>query len=453
MAYMAITHVDMFMFPFAHTAQLNADYWLAKLSAPHVPYLSAAAISEHNERMLANELSLQDIRYTPARLPKAAVLARLKNACQRSKHTLYAASGMALKESTWQELIDNCAIDSLPKYIEPHYALVVNRANLRRFPSSAPVYSSVKERDIDRFQESALFPGDALLVLHQSRDQAWCYISSQTYCAWVAKEAIALGSREQVLGYAQHMPARVITGSLVHTAYTPQLPAVSKLQLDMGVRIPLYANWPQDKPVNGQLSAASWIIKLPLRDNDGSLKFTPALLPCSADSAWDYLPLTPANIIIQAFKFLGERYGWGHAFNARDCSGLVCEIYRSFNLVLPRNSGDQQQSVILNTVNLPPANERSARFSLLQQLQIGDLVYIPGHVMLVIGHDQGLTWVIHDIAKTGYIDTSGNFVQIQVNGVVITPLERLYLDINTPYVEQIINIKRIDRQSESRIDH
>jgi len=442
----------MLMFPFANTAQLNADYWLAKLSTPHVPYLSAAAISEHNELMLANELSLRDIRYAPATLPKAAVLASLKSVCKRSNNTLYAANGMALEENTWQELIDNCAIDSLPESIEPRYGLVVNRADLRRFPTSAPVYSSIKERDIDRFQESALFPGDAVLVLHQSRDQAWCYIGSQTYYAWVAKEAIALGCREQVLSYAQRVPARVITGSVVHTAYTPQLPAVSTLQLDMGVRIPLYANWPLDEPVNGQLAAASWIIKLPLRHNDGSLKFIPALLPCSADSASDYLPFTPANIIIQAFKFLGERYGWGHAFNARDCSGLVCEIYRSFNIVLSRNSGDQEQSVILDTVNLPPANNRPARLALLQQLQVGDLVYIPGHVMLVIGHDQGLTWVIHDIAKTGYIDTSGHFIPIQVNGVVLTPLEHLYLDVNTPYVDQIINIKRIDRQTKSRID-
>jgi len=431
-----------FMFPFANTAQLSPDYWLTKLSVPHVPYLSAEQIRQHNARMLAHEPSLLNISQVPVSLPKHAVLARLNRLSQRSKNALYTADGRPLDENAWQTLIDNCALDNLAQSITPRYGLVVDRADLRRFPSEKSVYASVTEHDIDRFQESALFPGDVVVVLHQSRDQAWWYVGSQHYFAWVSKQAIALGSREQVLGYAQRLPARIITGSVAHTVYTPQCPSVSCLPLDMGVRIPLCTDWPQNKPVNGQLAAANWVLELPLRDKDGLLRFTPALLPYSADSAADYLPLTPANIIYQAFKFLGERYGWGHRFQARDCSGLVCEIYRSFNLLLPRNSGDQAKSSVLNTVNLP---DPSARLAALQQLHVGDLIYIPGHVMLVIGHEQGMTWVIHDTAQSGYLNSQGHFIQTPVNGVVVTPLERLYMDANTPYVEQIIGIKRLHR--------
>jgi len=432
------------LFPLDAT-QWQADYWLAKLSQPHKRYLSADAIHEHNMRMLAYESSLLDINQVPVSLPKAAVLNRLMKVCQRPDKPFYAENGVKLDESTWHELIDNCALNNLPEIIEPRYALAVRRADLRRFPSSTPVYSSLTEHDIDRFQESALFPSNAVVVLHQSRDQAWHYVGSQHYHAWIAKEAIALGSREQVLAYKQRQHARVMTGSVVHTAYTPQYPALSQLQLDMGLRIPLCTDWPLDQPVNGQLAAASWILEMPQNDRDGSLKFAPVLLPYSADSCADYLPLTPANIIHQAFKFLGERYGWGHRFNTRDCSGLICEIYRSFNIVLPRNSGDQAHNLLLDTVNLPPPNERSTRLAALQQLQVGDLIYIPGHVMLVIGHDQDMTWVIHDTATSGYIHATGQFMRALVNGVVITPLERLYLDLNTPYIDRIISIKRVSR--------
>jgi len=439
------------LFPIS-TDLLNTDYWLKRLAQPHVPYLSAEAINKHNAQMLADEPSLLDLASLPAVLPKTFVADRLRKSCQSANSMLYTADGLKLNERTWRDLIDNSAIDALPKTIKPRYGLAVTRADLRRFPSSTPVYSCLEEQDIDRFQESALFPGDAVAVLHQSRDQAWWYIGSQHYCAWVAKEAIALGCREHVLDYVQRLPARVITGSVIYTAYTPQLPAVSRLQLDMGIRIPLCTNWPLDQPVNGQLAAANWIVELPLRCTDGSFRFVPALLPYNADSSADYLPLTPANIIRQAFKFLGERYGWGHRFNARDCSGLICEIYRSFNLILPRNSGDQVKSSILDTVNLPPINERHARLAILQQLHVGDLVYIPGHVMLVIGHDQNLTWVIHNASTTGYLDSSGNFIRAPVNGVVVTPLERLYLDANTPYVDQIIGIKRISALKYSASD-
>src|SRR3546814_16455484 len=67
-------------------------------------------------------------------------------------------------------------------------------------------------------------------------------------------------------------------------------------------------------------------------NDDGSLRIVPALLPRTADVSADYLPLTHANLIRQAFKFLGERYGWGHSYGTRDCSGFVSEVYRSFGL-------------------------------------------------------------------------------------------------------------------------
>jgi len=76
------------------------------------------------------------------------------------------------------------------------------------------------------------------------------------------------------------------------------------------------------------------VVQLPVREADGRLKLVPALLPRSQDTAADYLALTPRLLLQQAFKFLGERYGWGHDYDTRDCSGFVSEIYRSFG-VLP----------------------------------------------------------------------------------------------------------------------
>ena len=52
----------------------------------------------------------------------------------------------------------------------------------------------------------------------------------------------------------------------------------------------------------------------------------------------------------QSFKFLGERYGWGHSYNARDCSGFVSEVYRSFGVQLPRNTRDQGVSPALDRI-------------------------------------------------------------------------------------------------------
>ena len=109
------------------------------------------------------------------------------------------------------------------------------------------------------------------------------------------------------------------------------------------------SDWPAEKPVNGQHPYTAHVVELPMRAADGSLHFTPALLPRTADVAADYLPLTRANLLRQSFKFLGERYGWGHSYNARDCSGFVSEVYRSFGVQLPRNTRDQGVSPALES--------------------------------------------------------------------------------------------------------
>ncbi len=172
----------------------------------------------------------------------------------------------------------------------------------------------------------------------------------------------------------------------------------------MGVRVPLLDDWPADKPVNGQHPYAAHVIELPVRAADGSLQFTPALLPRTADVSSDYLPLSRANLLRQSFKFLGERYGWGHSYNARDCSGFVSEVYRSFGVQLPRNTGDQAVSPALNRIALTADDDHATRLAVLGTLQVGDLVYIPGHVMMVIGHDRGMPYVIHDTTGVTYRD-------------------------------------------------
>ncbi len=427
----------------AQAPQYRADYWAARLPDADTAYLSPAQVTAQNARMVALDPYIEDLSRLPATLPGAEVGASIGKASPRPARTLYDQDGKALGAATLEALQAALALDALTASVTPRFGLVVARADLRTFPTTQRVFSTPGDLDIDRFQESALFPGDPVAVLHESRDGRWWFVASQRYRAWVEARHVALGSRAQVLGYAQRAPARVVTGAIAHTVYTPELPALSALQLDMGVRLPLRTGGPADAPVNGQHPHASWVLDLPLRRDDGSLAFAPALLPPTADTAADYLPATPRNLLEQAFKFLGERYGWGHAYATRDCSGFVSEVYRSVGLLLPRNTGAQATSPALAQVALPPPGERAARRALLQTLEVGDLVYIPGHVMMVIGHDQGMTWVIHDTAGASWAGADGQLVRARLNGVAVTPLEPLRTDADTLYLDRITHIRRL----------
>ncbi len=241
----------------------------------------------------------------------------------------------------------------------------------------------------------------------------------------------------------QRSPRLIVTGATARTVHNPQRAEVSDLQLEMGIDLPLLAQWPPDELVNGQHPYTSYVVQLPVRRDDGSLELVPALVPRSADVATRYLDLTPANLLRQSFKFLGERYGWGHSYDTRDCSGFVSEVYRSFGVQLPRNTSAQAVSPALNRIAFDADTDRATRLEVLRSLQVGDLVYIPGHVMMVIGHEGQETYLIHDTAGISYRGEDGQMMRARLNSVAVTPLLPLMLNEEDSYVDRITNIQRI----------
>src|SRR5690606_13228578 len=271
----------------------------------------------------------------------------------------------------------------------------------------------------------------------------WWFVVSPSYAAWIEARSVAIGTAKQVFGYVDKSPYRIVTGASVHTVFTREAPALSELQLDMGVRVPLWTDWPADTPVNGQHSYTAHVIELPTRAADGSLGFAPALLQKNADTAADYLALTRANILRQAFKFLGERYGWGHAYNGRDCSGFVAEVYRSMGVMMPRNTSDQGVSPAFSKRIFSETDTATQRRDAARAAQVGDLVYIPGHVMLVIGEIDGNPWVIHDTTGISWRAADASLARAHLNAVSVTPLVPLMFDESDSYIDRMRSIVHI----------
>ncbi|GAB3509474.1 SH3 domain-containing protein [Pseudoxanthomonas daejeonensis] len=424
-------------------ADLLPEHWLAQLPAPDRVILDRAGIAAQNARMRAEDKSIHDIAALPDPLPRALVRSQVEALSAPPTRALFDVHGKPVAKKELDALQRALALEAIPATQPLRYGLVVHRAALRAFPTRLRAFSSAGDTDIDRFQESALFPGDAVAVLHRSRDGQWLFVASERYAAWIEAAHVAVGDRGTVLGYAQRAPYVVVTGATVRTTYTPEEPRVSALQLDMGVRLPLRADWPPMQAVNGQHPYASHVVDLPVREADGRLALVPALIPRSADVSDDYLPLTAANLVRQSFKFLGERYGWGHSYDARDCSGFVSEVYRSFGVLVPRNTRDQATSPALDRVAFDAGDSRDQRMAAVRDLQIGDLVYIPGHVMMALGHQRGLAFMIHDTNGGSWRGADGTRVRAGLNGVSVTPLEPMLFGETETYVDRITSIQRI----------
>lgn len=419
-------------------ARLTAQFWIERAPGSEQVLLAPAAAAGQNARVVAAGPGLHDPAALPPRVSRTFVTALVEGL----------ASGTGARpvidgvDAPVADLVAALALDRIPSEVTPRFALAVRRADLRSYPTSARGRSKPGDTDIDRFQESALFPGTPVAVLHETRDGRWAFVLAPHYAAWVAADALAVGPREEVFAYAASA-TRMVTGPAVRTVQAPLAPALSDLVLDMGVAVPEVTDWPPTAPVNGQGALGALVVRLPTRAADGALAVREALLPRGADTHVGPLPVSRANLLRQAFKFVGERYCWGHGGSGRDCSGFVAECHRSLGLVLPRNSKDQAAcTASFRRTVIPATAGRDERLAALASLAPGDLIHVPGHVMMVVGADDLGPWIIHDSHAATVRGPDGMPLRLPTNSVVVCPLEPLLRDDGRSLIDSVTVLQR-----------
>ena len=425
------------------TAQLNPDYWQTKLAKDEVMAMKESQIDLFNQQLFATNPHMQKPLDRPDSLDGAALKTQINAISSLPQSARFYADGKRLSQQDYQPYVDNLNIKGIKARNPLHFGLVVARSAMRTFPTLVRVFNEQMDLDLDRFQETALFPGEAVAVLHISTDGQWYLVQNYNYLGWVQSAGIALGNRPEIRRFIDNPHFLVVSGAKVMTSYVPGESGISQVQLDMGVKLPLLSDSEQQGELYGQSTAGSYQVKLPVRNDDGSLSIKTALIGRTQDVHLGYLDFTPANVIAQAFKFLGERYGWGHDYNGRDCTGFIGEIFKSFGILMPRNSGQQGNSDYGTNFRFAENADLASKLAVIEQLQVGDLIYIPGHVMMYLGEENNQPFVIHDVKGLAYWTPEGEFYKGVLNAVSVTPLVQLHLDQTTTYLDKIYNIKRI----------
>ncbi len=398
--------------------QLHADYWLARSPDADRIRLDAAQVAALNAEQFLRDPTFNRLDAFPSAMDGSRVRGWIEQLAKRPSGLL-GKDGGAIGDGQIDAWMASRALDDIPPQVNPRWAIVTQRADLRTFPTDTRVFRNaqgIRER-IDRFQESALFPGTPVAILHASRDGRWLFVASPTYKAWMHREPLAYASQDEVLAFARNATRRVVA---------PHLLADGR-QLDMSTTVAIGDDGKAILPVHG---------------NDGQLARREVALPAGSTVA-GALPYNERNLLDQAFRLLGEPYGWGHADGTRDCSGFVSDVYRSLGVQLARNTGDQRDSPVLQTQRFDERSTRAQRLAAIAQAQVGDLVFIPGHVMMVIGHLDGRTYVIHDTPGVRINDTAGNSQPWPLDGVSVTPLEPLRADARHDFIDIMLALQHV----------
>ena len=418
---------------------LSSRYWQDKLVNGQQLLLSQQQIAQLNTQQFQQGHYLRAPLVLPSKIDGQIIKTWIQSVSKVSSYPRFFFDGKPVEANHYQQWRELLALDQIEQERTVEFALVTNRSSLRTFPHLILVTSDDKDSNLDRFQESAVFPGEAVAVLHLSQDKQWAFVQNYHYRAWMQLADLAIGDRAIIDSFLKPKQRLVVTGAKVLTNYSPNNPEVSNVVLEMGTSLPLIA--PSDYGthyLDKQNVYASHIVQLPTRSETGRLVIKPALISRSQDVNVGYLPLTQQNLLAQSFKFLGERYGWGHDFNGRDCSGFIGEIYKSFGLMLPRNTSQQKKAKVGINIPLDSHSTNEQKITQLSNLQVGDLLFLPGHVAMVIGYYNNQPYIIHDVYEMKYFDKQGQLYQGKLNGVSVTPLIPF-----THYIESMTTVKRL----------
>lgn len=369
----------------------KAAYWVERHPEPDRILLTPRQIEAFNQKALRAEPTAVDPLALGEYVRAPFFLLPIEEAeFSLLRKTLYDRRGNRIERRFFRALRKRAGLQQIPERIPVRFGLIVERCDLRTFPTTEPVFKEKGNPDIDLFQETALHPGTPIAVLWESRDGDWVYLVSRLLRGWAHKQHVALFDEKMLLETYLEGDAIVVTEPYA----------------------PFYLN-PIDEPagewVMGTIFRAPTIqeegdfyrFTRPVRGEGGAVAFE-AVYARKKDISRRFLPLTGRHILTQAFKLNGAPYGWGGLRGGWDCSGFLRDLFLTMGVRLPRNSGAQSKvGKVLG--RFPEGKEGDAKKERLDESLPGAaFVGLNGHIMLYLGKSDDRHYVIH--STIGYLE-------------------------------------------------
>jgi len=387
----------------------TADYWVNRNPEGEKIILNKAGVDDFNAKIRTKTHAVLDLSALPVTMDGADIKSTVMDYSDLDE-VLY-LNGVKITADYIENLKKLTNPEAIGKTIEVRYAVTVKRGDLRNLPTADWLFRDPSDFLKEYLQDTTVEPGEAVAVLHTSKDGEFYYVQMYNYRGWLSKYDVAFCNRTTWLKYVNPSKFLVVVGKDYN------LPAGDNLVFhQMGARILL-----------NDETDDSYTVTAPLRASSGKLKEITAVIVKNSSLHKGYMPYTANNVIRESFKFYANIYGWGGRFNSVDCSGLTYDVFRTMGIFLPRNSGQQRQTAGVNVpLKLLSAGQKLAT---INSLEPGSILFMKHHVMVYLGSVNDVPYIIHADNRILSDGVEDNYDRVVVSDLSLgVDAKRTYLD-------------------------
>jgi hypothetical protein len=345
---------------------LTLDYWLARTEDLDAPLLTPEQIAAHNRALTEDtENGLPIDRGSLAQAPEPDRIAR-----EVRERLAYVRERVQSGEyvGTEGERVPVEALAEAPIAPAADLRIALAPIELRCAPRAEALYKLPIDEAFDRNNCSTIRPQEPVQVLMRWPN-GMLLARTRYSLGWIANDAALSPSVPD-----DRKPA-VLQGATMRAA------AGTRLRSDDGAALALETD--AMLPAEGD--------RVLFADAAGIHTASAAGLTTTAR------PLTRRAFLEEAFRRVGQPYGWG----SFDCSRFVMDVLSTFGLEMPRHSSRQAASGSY-TIDLAGVDEEDDRLRLIDAAARRGVVllHFPGHIMLYLGRDEGgVPRVIHAFSE------------------------------------------------------
>ena len=381
----AVLYSPLSLLPHTTSEMRTAGFWVSRHPDSDAVILSSEEVTRFNQK-IREELKLtKDLSARPSVMSGEELRATLRKTLDDLQaRGLKSLDGKKPSPAYWSGARQAMNSDAISSEIPRQYGLITGYADQRFLPMGEGLYAQAYDVDFDELQNSALDIGTPVVVLHRSLDGKWLWAESSSSAGWVKAKNVAVATEDQVNPFWS-TPFVVVTvpkgdiyldRAMTDFAGSPQ----------MGARLPLMR-------FNGDFAE----VTLPRRQGDGNVELVPGFI--AAEQIHEgYLPYTPRQILLQAFKMLNQPYGWGGMYGGQDCSRFLQEVFATVGIELPRDSKNQIQ-VGTRLIEWEAGAPGADKTLVLTDFAVGGITILgmKGHILLYLGTIDGRPYAIHSV--------------------------------------------------------